>query len=109
VEHNLPSAFLIHTLARPGFYVVADYLDVVCILAAEMFEKSSHNGLHSGGEDHDRHVVLNGPRQEVVEVRVELDVVHKILDALVERPGHAVHHALEGVPCDLSSSLGKNI
>lgn len=98
MEDDLPAALFVDAaLAGTRGHLVADDLHLDVVGADEVLEESLDDGLHTGREDDNRDVVLQGPFEELVEVRVKLDILHEVFDALVVGLRDAVHHLAERV------------
>lgn len=74
VVDELPATLLVNLLSGSGLDVVANDINVLCVLTDQLLEDGTDDGLHTGGQNHSGNVVLDGPLQVVVEARVELDV-----------------------------------
>ena len=97
MELDPPAAFLLFLLRGPILDLVAHNLDVIPFRADQMNQERADDGCHARREDNDRDTVFSRPLIEVVEVRVELDVVAKFLDALRKGCFDAFHHGPEGI------------
>ena len=60
-----------------------------------MHEQSTDDVRHARRQHDDGHVVLQGPVVEVLEIRIQLDVVTERSDALWKRLLDAVEHVSE--------------
>lgn len=99
---NLPTALLINLLVTAGHGLVADDVDFVAVRADEFLQNAADDGRHAGGNDDGGDLVGQRPLEVLVEVRVEGDVFHQVVDALREGARDRVHHFAEcvsGVAC----------
>lgn len=99
MESNHPPALLIQTLLPlPNNHLVANNLQTIRLLfPQEMRQQRPDHGLHAARQDNNRHVVLLGPVEELLEARVQVDVLQQRLNALVKGRRDAVQHFLETV------------
>ena len=97
VELDLPTALLVDALAFPGRDIVAHDLNLPGAGTEQGVEQGADDGLHAAAQDDDGDVVLAGPGVELLEARVELDILLEDVHALVEGRVDGVHHLLEGV------------
>lgn len=95
---DLPAAFLIDGLVATGHGLVADDVNLVAVRADELLQDAADDGRHAGRDDDGRDVVGQRPLEVFVEVRVEGDVLHQVVDALREGARDRVHHLAESVP-----------
>lgn len=95
---DLPSTFLIDAHARPCLDLVADNINLVRILTDQVLHNRANDRRHATRYNDGRDVVRQRPLQVLVEVRVQLDILHKVLDALRERRLDGVHHLAESFP-----------
>jgi hypothetical protein len=109
VVFDLPSSWGVDVLAVAALYVVGHdgQMCWVRLVAEKGLEKSADDGLHSRGQDDDRHVVLLSPVVELNEVLVDLDTVLQDLDALGEPGFDTVQHVAKRVPMRRSLVLSK--
>lgn len=94
---NLPTALLINLLVAAGHGFVADDVDLVAVRADEFLQNATDDGRHAGGDDDGGDLVGQRPLEVLVEVRVEGDVFHQVVDALREGARDRVHHFAECV------------
>jgi hypothetical protein len=92
---NPPTTLLVESLAVTGHRFIADDVDLVAVGADELLQNATDDGRHAGGDDDGGDVVRQGPLEVLVEVRVEGDVLDKVVDALWEGAGDGVHHFAE--------------
>lgn len=99
MESNHPPSLLIQTLlALPNNNLVANNLQTIRLLFTQkVSQQRPDHGLHATAQDNDRHVVLLGPVEELLEAGIQGDVLQQSLDALVKGRADAVQHLLEAV------------
>jgi hypothetical protein len=91
VELNSPATLVLQSLALACRDIVAHNLNVPA-RTKKSVQESSNDRLHTTTKDDDRNVVLLRPIVELLEARVELDVLEEDLDTLVEGSLDAVKH-----------------
>lgn len=62
-----------------------------------MNQQSPDNRHHPAAQHNHRDIVLSSPGIELLEMRIQLDVLHQQLYTLIIRRLDTVHHSLEGV------------
>lgn len=98
MEDDFPTPLVVEALPWAGSHVVAHNLEVIGLgLAEQVLEQGADDGLHAATEDDNGDIVGLGPQVELLETRVELDVLEQDVDALVVGSADAVHHFLERV------------
>lgn len=81
---DLPATLAVDILTVAGHHLVADDVKVVAgLVAEELLEQCTNDGLHAGGQDNDRNIVVTGPVVKLLEIWVQLHVLQKCSDALV--------------------------
>lgn len=95
MENDLPSSLGVDVLSVSWSNGIGNDLDLLCLLADQVRKQSLDDWLHTAGQDDNRDVVLSGVHEEILEARVEGDVLDEVLDALVIRSGNAIHHLSE--------------
>ena len=66
VVDELPTTLLVNLLSGSGLDVVANDINVLCVLTDQLLENGADDGLHTGGQNDSGDVVLDGPLQERV-------------------------------------------
>lgn len=95
---DLPATLAVDILAVAGHHLVADDVKVVSgLVAEELLEQRTNDGLHAGGQNDDRNIVVTGPVVELLEVWVQLHVLQKRRDTLVVGGLDASEHLTESV------------
>lgn len=95
---DLPATLLVDGLVATGNSLVADNVNLVAVRADELLQDTANDGCHAGGDNNGGDVVRQGPLEVLVEVRVESDVFHEVVDTLREGAGDGVHHLTESIP-----------
>lgn len=96
MELNSPAALILESLTLARYHIVAHDLNVPTG-SEESIQESANDRLHTTAEDDNRNVVLLSPVVELLEARVELDVLEENVNTLVERSLDAVKHLHEAV------------
>lgn len=81
---DTPPGFLIDRLARPSHHVVADDVKFLVVRTYKILQNGSDNRFHASRNYDSRNLVLQRPLEVLVEVRIELDVLHEVVYALRE-------------------------
>lgn len=95
VELDFPASLVVDVLAVTRDNSVGNDVNLDVVWADKALQDGTNNWLNSGGEDNGWDVVGERPLEELVEMRVELDVGNEVVNALVEWHVNVVHLLLE--------------
>jgi len=98
MEDNLPSSLGVDVLSISRRNVVADDLDIFCMLSDQMNQQSTNDRDHTTAQHNHRHIIFSRPFIELFEVGIQFDVLQQCLDTLVVGCFDRVHHSLERLP-----------